>query len=191
MSVPPVFCPSCGTQNVSGLRFCTRCGTNLEAVSHALTGSLVPLQDAAMEADVAFAKAMSRKLYKLLSSIAFFAVMFYIFGGAWWTLFLLFWVADPLKDLVYLGVLKKSISDPVARKAALDARKGSKKKKKKEDADATTSGLAPDTAEPVALASVGQPFELAPVPPSVTEGTTRHLDEREPSPPRYSPPTAR
>jgi hypothetical protein len=33
-----VYCPSCGSDNQSELRFCTRCGTNLGVVSDALAG---------------------------------------------------------------------------------------------------------------------------------------------------------
>jgi zinc ribbon protein len=34
-----MFCPTCGKENALGRRFCVACGTNLEAVSQALTGS--------------------------------------------------------------------------------------------------------------------------------------------------------
>lgn len=34
-----MFCPTCGKDNALELKFCASCGTNLEAVSHALTGS--------------------------------------------------------------------------------------------------------------------------------------------------------
>jgi hypothetical protein len=196
MSVPPVFCPNCGTQNLSALRFCTRCGTNLEAVSKALTKAYVTPEGSALDADVAYAQAMSRKLYKFLSSLAFFLVMFFIFDHAWWTLFFLFWVADPLKDYIHLSVLKNTIQDPVARKAALEAKKGKKKKKKKEkEAAATTGEIAPKPlleapSEPATVSSGGVPYEFAPAPPSVTEGTTRHLEERDQPERRYVPPTA-
>src|SRR3982750_3240592 len=33
-----MFCPTCGKDNPKELRFCASCGTNLEAVSQALTG---------------------------------------------------------------------------------------------------------------------------------------------------------
>ena len=34
-----MFCPNCGKDNSSELKFCASCGTNLEAVSQALSGS--------------------------------------------------------------------------------------------------------------------------------------------------------
>src|SRR6266849_6228246 len=33
-----VYCPGCGSNNQDGLKFCTRCGTNLGVVSDALSG---------------------------------------------------------------------------------------------------------------------------------------------------------
>ncbi|HSB09529.1 MAG TPA: zinc-ribbon domain-containing protein, partial [Blastocatellia bacterium] len=33
-----MFCPSCGSNNVEDVKFCTRCGTNLDVVSNALRG---------------------------------------------------------------------------------------------------------------------------------------------------------
>src|SRR5262245_111370 len=34
-----MFCPTCGNENALGRKFCVACGTNLEAVSQALSGS--------------------------------------------------------------------------------------------------------------------------------------------------------
>jgi len=34
-----MFCPTCGKENSAEIKFCASCGTNLEAVSHALTGT--------------------------------------------------------------------------------------------------------------------------------------------------------
>ncbi|MBO0860328.1 MAG: zinc ribbon domain-containing protein [Chloracidobacterium sp.] len=34
-----MFCPTCGRENAVGRKFCVACGTNLEAVSQALSGS--------------------------------------------------------------------------------------------------------------------------------------------------------
>ena len=34
-----MYCPSCGSNNQDEVRFCTRCGTNLDVVSDALRGS--------------------------------------------------------------------------------------------------------------------------------------------------------
>jgi hypothetical protein len=34
-----MYCPTCGLEHIEARRFCNRCGTNLEAVSRALTGN--------------------------------------------------------------------------------------------------------------------------------------------------------
>ncbi len=34
-----MFCPTCGKDNSRGRKFCASCGTNLEAISKALSGS--------------------------------------------------------------------------------------------------------------------------------------------------------
>lgn len=36
-----MYCPSCGSNNKTGIRFCTRCGTNLSAVEDAIGGKPV------------------------------------------------------------------------------------------------------------------------------------------------------
>lgn len=36
-----MFCPKCGTQAIAGTKFCRNCGSDLEVVSAALTGTLV------------------------------------------------------------------------------------------------------------------------------------------------------
>lgn len=35
-----MYCPSCGSNNQDGIKFCTRCGTNLAIVTNALAGRL-------------------------------------------------------------------------------------------------------------------------------------------------------
>ena len=35
-----MYCPSCGSNNLPDIKFCTRCGTNLGVVSEALTGKV-------------------------------------------------------------------------------------------------------------------------------------------------------
>jgi len=37
-----MYCPTCGSNNLPDIKFCTRCGTNLGVVSDALTGKPAP-----------------------------------------------------------------------------------------------------------------------------------------------------
>lgn len=52
-----MFCPSCGRQNSGDQKFCASCGTNLEAVSQALTGDK---DDFLTKTDAAFDQLVAR-----------------------------------------------------------------------------------------------------------------------------------
>lgn len=52
-----MFCPNCGKSNAAGTRFCAKCGTNLEVVSQALTGSR---DDFFTKTDLAFDQFIAR-----------------------------------------------------------------------------------------------------------------------------------
>lgn len=206
-----VFCPKCGAQSIEPARFCKRCGTNLEAVSRALTGTLAPApvegSEAAVDMEVAYAQVFSKALYHVLTSVAVFVAMLVMFRGAFWVYFMLFWVASAVRDLVQAALLRKSISNPKAFHAALDAyreEKGSKKKSRRQKraerdqaqlqeppraVSVVTSTLPADYVPPARTTGelekpAGYNFEAGNPPPSVTEGTTELLDkERPPVPP--------
>lgn len=201
-----VFCPKCGAQSVEPARFCKRCGTNLEAVSQALTGTLAPApvegSDAAVEMDVAYATVFSKALYHVLTSVAVFVAMLVMFRGAFWVYFMLFWVASAIRDLVQAALLRKSISNPKAFHAALDAyreeKDGKKKRRRRKEAQAQAALQEPPRAVSVVDSNplpayvpparttgelekpAGYSFDMAEPPPSVTEGTTELLDKEAP-----------
>jgi hypothetical protein len=203
MSAENVYCPKCGAQSTDGARFCRHCGTNLEVVSRALTGHLAPLpNDSALnrEMEIEYAKEFSRAIYGLLGSIATFTVLMFIFKGAFWVYFLLFWVANNVRDVVQAYLLKRQITDPAAFKAAIEAyrceKESKKKRKRREEREAQAALQAPQ--QPVSLytpAPQSQPVYVPPArttgeikkpegfefdpdspPPSVTEHTTELLD---------------
>lgn len=206
-----VFCPKCGAQSFEPARFCKRCGTNLEAVSQALTGTLAPApvagSAAAEEVEVAYASVFSKALYHVLTSIAVFVAMLVMFRGAFWVYFMLFWVASAIRDLVQAALLRKRISNPKAFQAALDAysdqrcsKRERKRRQRKEreqqqalpepprPVSAVTSSFAPDYVPPVrSTGEVEKPgeydFDAGSAPPSVTEGTTALLDKEQPPAP--------
>lgn len=199
MSAEPVYCTKCGLHSDEGMRFCKRCGTNLEAVSKVLTGALrVPASadSAAREMEIEHAREFSRALYNLLGSITAFLVLLFVFKGAWWVFFLLFWVGGAVKEVAQTVILKNQIKDPAAYRAAIEEFRHKRKGKGRN----RTSGhdeVAP-VATPAVLTSEAAPapptssfeFDPAKPPPSVTEATTRHLDEHveEVHAPRYVPP---
>lgn len=214
MNSSAVYCPKCGTQGIEGARFCKRCGTNLEAVSRALTGQLVggTADDLSTEMEIAYAKEYSRAVYALLGSIGVFLALLFIFKGAFWVYFLLLWIANNVRDVVQASLLKRQITNPAAFQAALGAYKDEKRKKRRRKRGAEAEQLAAPP-EPVALDSgpvhgdyvpparttgeLARPqefsFDPENPPPSVTEGTTRLLEEDEPAPsgePRLAPRSA-
>jgi hypothetical protein len=207
MSTTPVFCPKCGLQSTEGLRFCSRCGTNLETVSRALTGQLPAPSGESLrtEAEIEFAREWSKALGNLLTSVVVFTTFHFIFD-AFWTWFLLIWVGFAVRDVVQAYLLKRTVTDPAALKAAIEASRddGDRKARRKKRRERKGELSAPP--EPVALESTHERVysapstgEIAPPelkweagpPASVTEGTTRHLDDKAPDAPKYAPPQSR
>ena len=205
MSSSAVYCPKCGTPSTDGARFCRRCGTNLEAVSRALTGNLaVPpsMDDLSTEMEVAYAKEYSKAVYNLIGSVATFLVLLFIFKGAFWVYFLLLWVANCVRDVIQANLLKRQITNPVAFQAALAAYKeesGGKKRKKKHAELAAPPASVETPNRPISgdyvpparntgelTAPEERHFDPDNPPPSVTEGTTRLLEEERNARPHHS-----
>jgi hypothetical protein len=205
MSGEAVYCPKCGNPSAGDARFCRKCGTNLEAVSRALTGQLAATGDTAVaaEMEIEYAREFSKALYNLLGSVAVFLAMLFIFRGQWWVYFLLFWVANEVRDLAQAYLLKRQIQSPAAFMAALEAykeQKGRKRKRKRrrdrEEQEQPAQLQAPPQAVPIppaAAPTTGElvrpeeyAFDPSHPPASVTEGTTELLDKER----RYVPPQA-
>ena len=183
MSANPVFCPKCGLQSMDGLRFCKRCGTNLEAVSKILTGALAPVMgddQARVALEVEYGRQIGIGLRKLLGGLALAGIL-YIAFHQWWVIFLLFPVAFAARDLIAARLIKDQVKDPRAALAALRSQKRRRKHEWNLDL--------PEISEPVPLPpapvanyvppevpATGELFESSP-PPSVTEHTTHLLDE--------------
>jgi len=163
-----MFCPKCATQHVEGAKFCRSCGANISLIPHALSGQLPTVP-----ANEAIERAFRRKRRKepslaegsrlLMMGIAFVAVSILIGkyspgGWSWW-----YWMLIPAAT--FLG---RGISDLIrARQAG-------------------TSGAAQQSPQvqdsnPIQIQSPRSTSELMTPVSSVTEGTTRLLDN-EPSP---------
>jgi hypothetical protein len=163
-----MYCPQCATENAEGASFCRGCGSNISLVSQALTGSLQ--DESAIETDDCSPFGRQRKKGKgspsiergiknIFMGLAFVLVAFaartYSPGGfRWW-----FWLLIPAFTMLGGGV---------AEIARFKFEKGS------------TLPAAPQReAMPTAPARPRDLYarntsELI-QPPSVTEGTTRHL----------------
>lgn len=168
-----MFCPKCATQNLEGAKFCRSCGTDISLVPQVLTGELATRLSAADDRSRRRAgrhehrdvPTIERAVRHLFMGAAFvfiaFAIRTWMPGGhVWW-----FWMFLPAAGLLADGVSTylrlASEGKPSAAHTA---------------AHAYTQPL-PSVAPPPRAAGSLSPAdtgEMVP-PPSVTEGTTRHL----------------
>ena len=166
-----MFCPKCATQNVDDAKFCRSCGTDISLVPQAITGQL-----AARLSDVDNTlhgrrrsrrerrdgpPSIERAVKSLFMGMAFIIIAFAVktwapAGNIWW-----FWLFLPAAALLADGVSSylrlASEGKPHAAPHTYTA--------------AQPSVLPPQHAGSLTPADTG---EVIP-PPSVTEGTTRHL----------------
>ena len=196
-----MFCPKCSAQNVESASFCRVCGANISLVTSALTGQLPAAKTArhsrsrgvrkrridgavntaftgqfpAAEAGGEYAEHSRRRsgrkpcidgaVTTAFAGLAFFvvtiALAFSEAGNGWW-----FWMLIPAFSCLGSGLAqyvrykearKQSVPLPVSNQGSLDA---------------PGQGSFPP-ARPTA--------ELMTPPPSVTEGTTRHLGAQSPA----------
>lgn len=186
-----MYCPSCGTQNIENAQFCRGCGENISLVPQALAGQL-PQQNRAVGFDVegkpynAEGRRIERekqrrdrereppRLDKAVSTVfgglAFLLIAIILFvtkKADWW-----FWLLIPA-----FAIIGNGLAEYVRYKQA------------EKDVDETATpptqrARASAVAAPTQRASALPPrdtSELVP-PPSVTEGTTRHLNVKAEAP---------
>jgi hypothetical protein len=169
-----MFCPKCAAQNLEGASYCRVCGANISLVSQALSGQLSPtdlsdlscsdkraLKRQGKEASLsnAFRNAFIGVAFLLISMVLAFSPM----GRGWW-----FWMLIPAFSLMGTGVAQYI-------------------KVREDEKRAMIHGVAaqhfqPAMPPPARINSFARnnTGELVP-PPSVTEGTTRHLGAEAPT----------
>lgn len=169
-----MFCPKCAVQNLDGASYCRGCGANISLVPQALTGQLSevdeeplsrsekrPIKRDGKEAglDNAFRNAFMGVAFLLVSMALAFSPM----GRSWW-----FWMLIPAFSMMGTGVAQY-IRVKEAEKRALIQRV---------PVQPFRAAMQP----PPRVNSLPRPNtgELVP-PPSVTEGTTRHLGAEAPT----------
>lgn len=176
-----MFCPKCATQNLDGASFCRSCGANISLVSNALSGQL-PQAPQDEEQDTGFCAPRRRgrqpnldQAFKnIFVGIAFLlvsmALAFSRMGHGWW-----FWMLIPAFSLLGTGVAqymrlkereKQSLRPGTFQQPSMQPRRSA-------DAFPTRS-----TDDAFPTRNTG---ELVAPPPSVTEGTTRHLGAEAPT----------
>lgn len=164
-----MFCPKCGTQNPENGRFCRNCGADLGNVTEALSGNLrsQTLVDKKGK-PVSYEQAIT----KMFSGLAFLIVaavlgITNVAGGQFWW----FWMLIPAFGSLGSGVaqyvqLKKSEQRNVSFT--------SENNQNVLSSASPNASLPPTQTEYIAPDSRYKTGEL--VPPSVVEGTTRHLE---------------
>jgi len=165
-----MFCPKCASQNLDGASFCRTCGANISLVPQALSGQLPePVED-----DYGRRKRRRKSGEKLslehackniFMGIAFLgisiALSFSIIGRNWW-----FWMLIPAFSMMGTGI-------------AQFIRIKEEQKRRIDSGIPVQSAIPPASrVNPLPPRNTG---ELMNPPPSVTEGTTRHLGAEAPT----------
>jgi hypothetical protein len=168
-----MFCPKCATQNLEGASFCRSCGANISLIPQALSGQL-PQAREDEELDIGRRArrrhgrgepSLDHAFKNVFMGIAFLlvaiALAFSRMGGGWW-----FWMLIPAFSMMGTGV---------AQYIRL------KEREKKSFRPGTMEQPSMMSARRVDAFPARRTGELVPPPPSVTEGTTRHLGAEAPT----------
>ena len=165
-----MFCPKCATQNIDGASFCRVCGANISLVPQALNGQPVAAPDYSRAARRSRKRegrepTIEHALKNVFVGIAFLFVALALGlsgeGRFWW-----YWLLIPA-----FSSLGKGIAEYVRLREA-------------QKKPLPLSGYSqPAIAAPPAHVSLParNTGELVAPPPSVTEGTTRHLGAEAPT----------
>src|SRR6266850_535244 len=168
-----MFCPKCATQNLEGASFCRVCGANISLIPQALSGQLPQARE---DEDVELSGRARRRhrrreasldsVFKnVFMGIAFLlvsmALAFSRMGTGWW-----FWMLIPAFSMMGTGVAQYIRLKETQRQSVPtgNVRQPSLQPPRQVDAFPTRAT-----------------GELVPPPPSVTEGTTRHLGAEAPT----------
>jgi predicted phage tail protein len=165
-----MFCPKCATQNVDGASYCRSCGANVSLIPHALSGQLPQAQTDDFEEGTRARRRHGRRelsldqvVKNMFMGVAFLLVaMVLAFSRTgWWWVFMLI----PAFSMMATGV-------------AQWVRLKEREKKIFQPGNFGQPSMQPPP--PVNTFPARNTGELVPPPPSVTEGTTRHLGPRRP-----------
>ncbi len=168
-----MFCPKCAAQNLDGASYCRGCGANISLVSQAITGQLSDASED--DSSCAVGGGSRRKRGKRASldnalrsafmGVAFLlvamALAFSRMGTGWW-----FWMLIPAFSLMGTGVAQYI------------------RYKEEQKRMMMPGGAAQPLFSPASQVNTfprRQTGELIAPPPSITEGTTRHLGAEQPT----------
>ncbi len=168
-----MFCPKCATQNLEGASFCRICGANISLVPQALTGQVPQTTTDKISEGRRRNRRHSREatldhsIKNIFMGVAFLIIAVAIsrsIGYGWW-----YWMLIPAFSLMGKGVAEFIRLKESAKPDSIGA------------GPVTRTFQERATAAPVGGLSAPNTGELLPTPPSVTEGTTRHLGAEAPT----------
>ena len=166
-----MFCPKCATKNLEGVSFCRTCGANISLVPQALTGQVPqPVSDEIIPEGRRGRRrhgkeaSLDSAFKNIFMGIAFLLVAIVLsrsIGNGWW-----FWMLIPAFSMMGTGVaqfirLKENQKQPLIRAVPV-----------------SPALQAPPVGGGLTARNTG---ELLAPPPSITEGTTRHLGAEAPT----------
>lgn len=170
-----MYCPKCGTENLETARYCRSCGTDISLVPQALTGSLPVAVGAGDDADDDWSgrlrkrkgkgpPSMEKSVKNIFAGVGFLVVAIALShspaGMFWW-----YWMLIPAFSMMGGGVA------------------GIMRARREEHRGLSGAGPIISTGLPPARASALPPRNTSELmqPPSITEGTTRHLGAEAPT----------
>jgi hypothetical protein len=166
-----MFCPKCATQNLDGASYCRSCGANVSLVPHALSGHLPQAADDVEggrrgrkrhgRREVSLEHAFKNAFMGIAFLLIAIALAFSRMGTGWW-----FWMLIPAFSMMGTGIAQY-IRIKEREKHAL--RSGG------------IGSIGIQQPPRVAEIPARNTGELLAPPPSVTEGTTRHLGAEAPT----------
>lgn len=175
-----MYCPNCGTNNLEAARFCRSCGADISLVPQALTGHLPQGQPSAAfdeghhgrrrRGEPSLDKAVKSMFMGLGFLVVAIVLAFVPMGRAWW-----FWMFIPAFATFGGGVAEWIRFKQAEQRRSLPH---------------ASASPAIGAAKSPAMGAAAQPqgelprrntAELVMPPPSVTEGTTRHLGAEAPT----------
>lgn len=160
-----MFCPRCAAQNLDGASFCRVCGANISLVPQALTGQLQQTNEAELSRsdkrqlrrhskEVSLERAFKNMFMGIAFLLVSMALMFSKIGTGWW-----FWMLIPAFSMLGTGIAQ-----------LIRIKEGANRQISFQNPVQPAIHNPPQVSFP--RRNTG---ELTAPPPSVTEGTTRHL----------------
>ena len=160
-----MFCPKCAAQNLEGASFCRVCGQNISLVPQALSGELQQTNETELSRsekrqlrrqgkEVSLERAFKNMFMGIAFLLVSMALMFSRVGAGWW-----FWMLIPAFSMLGTGIAQ-----------LIRIKEGTNRQISFQNPVQPAIQNPPQVSFP--RRNTG---ELTTPPPSVTEGTTRHL----------------